>query len=181
MTAIKLVDSMHWLPHVIISGATKILRVNRCKCRLWGPGIPGPFPLAWSIPSVPWSQGLKILGSPMRSSDFVSGNLNATVATLERLTHLACAQSSISHVLHAFICFVSYTSNMAKYWRQAAAAWRFFSFESFLSSYAYSGGGAQKKNVEHQKKGRSVVLEQGAVATKAMTTCLVGSLAMLHI
>jgi hypothetical protein len=80
------------------------LRLNRAKCKLWGPsGGPGPLgdespPALADIPWASWTSGMRILGTPVGRAPFVKSELaevSAKIeAMLERLESLACPQSA---------------------------------------------------------------------------------------
>ena len=76
------------------------LTVNVSKCKQWGPA-----PSASAVaPAVPWTSGVKVLGVPVGSSEFIGGVTTKTLAKLDacfqRLKMLTCALSAF-HVLRS--------------------------------------------------------------------------------
>ena len=80
------------------------LRLNRSKCKLWGPGAElhadddAAFPALVGITRVPWSSGLKVLGTPVGRAPYVRAQLaevsDKLAAALDRLQCLGCPQSA---------------------------------------------------------------------------------------
>ena len=80
------------------------LRLNRSKCKLCGPGAElhadddAMFPALVGIPRVPWSAGLKVLGTPVGRAPYVRSQLaevaDKLAAALDQLQCLGCPQSS---------------------------------------------------------------------------------------
>ena len=80
------------------------LHLNRAKCKLWGPGAElhaddsTLFPSLSGIPRVPWSSGLRVLGTPVGRAPYVRTQLaesaDKLAAALEKLECLGCPQSS---------------------------------------------------------------------------------------
>ena len=80
------------------------LRLNRAKCKLWGPsgdlgslGDDSPSALA-DIPWASWTAGVRVLDTPVGRASFVKADLATAAAKLEllleRLQTLACPQSA---------------------------------------------------------------------------------------
>jgi hypothetical protein len=82
------IDALAQAVHALEPAAGAIgLRLNRAKCKLWGPGPearPGGVPESLSgIPWVPWTSGIRILGTPVGRSPFVRSELAQVSAKLQ--------------------------------------------------------------------------------------------------
>ena len=83
------------------------LKLNRAKCKLWGPGPLSPDDIPSElrgIPWVSWTAGVKVLGTPVGRASFVRSELSAVAdklqVALEKLECLGDPQAA-SHILRS--------------------------------------------------------------------------------
>ena len=85
--------------HTLISGTDELgLTLNTAKCKLLSVAPAGQILSISSVPHIPFTSGISVLGAPVGSYSFVSSHLDGILGSLthalDRLTGLHCPQSA---------------------------------------------------------------------------------------